>query len=157
MLGNTMKTDSSMRLLVLLLLFPVFALAQNNKPKAPDFTQGSFTDDYKITYTINDTLWIQHPNTKYHIIKWNPEKQYLVARNDIGNKSERNKYTRIDYMTFTGMEPYLWGFCLTAYDAETDKIAEETAAADRQNPKKGCNGYPFSRMKKIELTSQTKN
>jgi len=39
------------------------------------------------------------------------------------------------------------GICLTAYDAETDTIAEKTAYVDRQNPKKECNGYPFSRMK----------
>ena len=77
--------------------------------------------------------------------------QYLVAKNDSANKEDANKYTRIDYMTFTGMEPYNWGFCLTVYDAETDEIAEKTAYVDRKNPKKGCNGYPFSRMKKIEI------
>ena len=122
--------------------------AQSAKPQIPNFVLGNFMDDYKITYTISDTLWVQHPNAKYHIIKWNPEKQYLIAKNDTGNKTDGNKYTRIDYMTFNGMEPFLWGFCLTAYDAATDQIAEETAAADRENPKKGCNRYPFSRMKR---------
>lgn len=122
--------------------------AQSAKPQIPAFVIGNFMDDYKITYTISDPLWVQHPNAKYHIIKWNPEKQYLIAKNDTGNKTDGNKYTRIDYMTFNGMEPFLWGFCLTAYDAATDQIAEETAAADRENPKKGCNGYPFSRMKR---------
>lgn len=134
----------------LLVALIFIAKAQNTKPKAPEFAVGSFTDDYGITYTINDTLWVQNPTTKYHIIKWNPEKQYLVAKNDVGNKTDGNKYTRIDYMTFSGMEPWRWGFCLTAYDAETDVIAEQTAYVDRQNPKKGCNGYPFSRMKKVE-------
>lgn len=132
-----------------LLCFSV--IAQTAKTKAPEFALGSFTDDYKITYTISDTLWVQHPNTKYHIIKWNPEKQYLVAKNAVTNKADANKYTRIDYMTFTGMEPWRWGFCLTVYDAETDEIAEKTAYVDRKNPKKGCNGYPFSRMKKVEI------
>lgn len=141
--------------IVLSILFPLFAFGQNPKPKAPDFALGTFTDDYGISYSINDTLWIQNPKIKYHIIKWNPEKQYLVAKNDQGNKTDANKYTRIDYITFSGMEPYLWGFCLTAYDAETDVIAEQTAAADRQNPKKGCNGYPFSRMKKSEPKTTT--
>ncbi len=87
---------------------------------------------------------------KFHIIKWNPEKQYLVAKNDSANKTDANKYTRIDYMTFTEMDPWMWGFCLTVYDAATDEIAENTAYVDRQNPKKGCNGYPFSRMKRSE-------
>lgn len=136
--------------LLILLAFAFSANAQTAKPKAPDFTLGNFTDDYKITYTINDTLWVQNPNTKYHIIKWNPEKQYLVAKNATTNKADANKYTRIDYMTFNDMKPWLWGFCLTVYNAETDKIAEKTASADRKNPKKGCNGYPFSRMRRTE-------
>lgn len=135
---------------VLLLSFTFFALAQKSKIKAPEFALGNFTDDYKITYSISDTLWVQNGYAKYHIIKWNQEQQYLVAKNDAANKSDANKYTRIDYMTFTGMEPYNWGFCLTVYDAESDEIAEKTAYVDRQNPKKGCNGYPFSRMKKVE-------
>lgn len=137
--------------LVLALLLPLFAFAQNAKPKAPEFALGNFTDDYGITYSINDSLWFQNPSMKLHILKWNVEKQYLVAKNDASNKTEANKYTRIDFMTFTGMDPYKWGFCLTVYDAENDEIAEKTAYVDRQNPKKGCNGYPFSRMKKIEI------
>lgn len=132
----------------LIILIVIVSFSAKAQQKVPSFLIGDFMDDYKINYTINDTLWIQHPNTKYHIIKWNIAAQYVVAKNDQDNKSDANKYTRIDYMTFTGMEPFLWGFCLTNYNAETDKAAEETAAADRQNPKKGCNGYPFSRMKK---------
>ncbi|MEJ5996018.1 hypothetical protein WG904_16440 [Pedobacter sp. Du54] len=137
--------------LILILFFPLFTFAQRTNLQAPAFALGSFTDDYGISYSINDSLWIQNPSTKFHIIKWNIEKQYLVAKNDVGNKEDANKYTRIDYMTFTGMEPYKWGFCLTAYNAESDEIAEKTAYVDRLNPKKGCNGYPFSRMKKIEI------
>ncbi|TCC90408.1 hypothetical protein EZ428_14130 [Pedobacter frigiditerrae] len=144
-----------LNIVLLLIAFAFIADAQTSKPKAPEFALGTFTDDYGISYVINDTIWTQNPKTKYHIIKWNPEKQYLVAKNDVGNKTDANKYTRIDYMTFTGMAPYLWGFCLTAYDAETDVIAEQTAAADRQNPKKGCNGYPFSRMKRVEIKPTT--
>lgn len=142
-------------LALLLIAFAFIVNAQTSKTKAPQFALGTFTDDYGISYIINDTLWVQNSKTKYHIIKWNPEKQYLVAKNDVGNITDGNKYTRIDYMTFNGMAPYLWGFCLTNYNAETDAIAEQTAAADRQNPKKGCNGYPFSRMKRVEIKSTT--
>ncbi|MFD0941394.1 hypothetical protein [Pedobacter boryungensis] len=139
----------------LFLMFPLYLFGQQTRSKAPEFALGNFIDDYGITYSINDTLWVQNPTSKYHILKWNLEKQYLVAKNDVANKTDGNKYTRIDYMTFTGMEPWKWGFCLTVYDAPTDSIAEQTAYVDRQNPKKGCNGYPFSRMKKIELKSTT--
>jgi hypothetical protein len=53
-------------------------------------------------------------------------------------------------MDFSNMEPFRWGFCFTVYDANTDSLAEVTAHADRQNPKKGCNGFPFSRMKRTD-------
>ncbi len=137
--------------LIALLLTSFAAVnAQTTTTKAPEFALGNFTDDYGIAYSINDSLWVQNPSMKFHIIKWNAEKQYLVAKNDASNKEDANKYTRIDYMKFTGMAPYNWGFCLTVYNAESDEIAEKTAYVDRLNPKKGCNGYPFSRMKKTE-------
>ncbi|RZK41690.1 MAG: hypothetical protein EOO90_10060 [Pedobacter sp.] len=135
---------------LLCLLLPGFLFAQTVKSKAPNFALGNFTDDYGIKYQITDSVWLQYPSSKYHIIKWNQEKQYLIAKNDSANKTDANRYTRIDYMTFADMLPWKWGFCLTVYDAETDEIAEKTAYVDRQNPKKGCNGYPFSRMKLIE-------
>jgi hypothetical protein len=121
-----------------------------NQETIPAGLKGNFMDDYGIKYTINDTLWVQHPRTRYHIIKWNVKEQYLVARNDGTNPGEGGLYTRIDFMQFNGMEPWRWGYCLSVYDARTDAIAESTAKADRQNPKTGCNGYPFSRMKKVE-------
>ncbi len=116
----------------------------------PPMLSGNFTDDYGIRYTINDSLWIQYPKIIYHIIKWNTREQYFVARNDEKNRGEAGLYTRIDYMSFSNMEPFRWGFCFTAYDAKTDSLAEVTAHADRQNPKKGCNGFPFSRMKRTD-------
>jgi len=116
--------------------------------KPPANMLGSFEDDYQIKYKITDTLWLQLPNTKFHIITWNTEQKYIIAKNDVQNPGDGNLYTRIDYMTFDNMEPWKWGYCLTAYNAPTDAAAEATAAADRANPKKGCGGYPFSRMKK---------
>lgn len=109
---------------------------------------GNFMDDYGIRYSISDTLWVQHPNVKYHIIQWNKREQYLIAMNDKNNPSEAGLYIRIDYMVFQNMEPFMWGFCLTVYNATTEKEAMMKSQADRQNPKKGCGGFPFSRMKK---------
>lgn len=117
----------------------------------PAHLKGDFMDDYGIHYSISDRVWIQQPNVKYHIIRCNREEQYLIARNDHQNPGEAGLYTRIDYMSFDNMAPYLWGFCLTVYNAKTDSLAETTAQADKKNPKKGCNGFPFSRMKKKEL------
>lgn len=116
----------------------------------PAHILGNFIDDYGIRYSITDTLWTQQPGINYHITKWNTAAQYIIARNDKNNPGEAGLYTRIDYMSFEKMEPFLWGFCLTVYNATTETEAETKAQADRQNPKKGCVGYPFSRMKKVE-------
>ncbi|WP_461790641.1 hypothetical protein [Pedobacter sp.] len=125
-----------------------FHCFSQNTPSS--FLKGNFVDDYGIKYTINDTLWVQHPNIKYHIIKWNVAEQYVIAKNGSGHRSDENKYTRIDFMKFEGMQPWIWGFCLTAYQAKNEQEAAQTAAADRKNPKKGCNGFPFSRMKLVD-------
>jgi len=122
---------------------------QSVKKTLPAFLKGTFGDDYGITYTINDTIWIQHPGAKYHIINFDTTEQYLLVQNDKANKSGGGLFTRIDYMNFKGMEPYLWGFCLTIYDASTLEKAKATIAADRKKPKSGCMGFPFSRMKRL--------
>jgi len=108
---------------------------------------GQFTDDYGIQYSITDTLWIQQPNVKYHIIRWDWKEGFILARNDNANPSEAGKYTRIDYLMLPDMQPWSWGFCLSVYDATSLELAEKTYAADKANPRKGCNGFPFSRMK----------
>lgn len=127
-------------------------ILQNNgeviKDSLPGHLKGDFMDDYGIRYNISDRVWIQHPNIKYHIIRCNTKDQYIIARNDHQNPSEAGLYTRIDYMSFSNLAPYRWGFCLTVFNAKTDSLAESAASADRKNPKKGCNGFPFSRMQK---------
>lgn len=110
---------------------------------------GNFTDDYKIRYTITGYTFTQHPGVTYHLISYNKKEQYLIACNDRSNVSDGGLFTRVDIMRFTNMEPWRWGFCLTAYKAASREEAEKTAAADRANPKKGCNGYPFSRMRRV--------
>ena len=119
------------------------------KKSLPAFLKGTFEDDYGEQYTINDTLWIQFPGAKYHIIDCDTIEQYLLVQNDKANKTDGGLFTRIDYMNFTGMGPYRWGFCLTIYNANTLEKAKATTIADRKNPKTGCSGFPFSRMKRL--------
>ena len=122
---------------------------KSNSESIPTILKGDFRDDYGIRFTISDSIWMQHPNVKYHIISWDTAAQYLIARNDVNNPSDSGLYTRIDFMLLPDMEPFRWGFCLTVYKANTIEEARKTASADRQNPKKGCNGYPFSRMERV--------
>ncbi len=108
---------------------------------------GRFVDDYGNTFRISPTLWEQLPHGRYHIVEWHAAEQYFLARNDSANSSAPGRWTRIDWMSFTGMPPYTWGFCMTAWDADTREAARGTAPPDRTTPRTGCNGYPFSRMR----------
>lgn len=119
-------------------------------PVLPEWMKGSFRDDYGILYTITDTTISMDGAARYHILSWNEREQYVLTRNDSSNKTDGGLFTRLDYMRFTGMEPYTWGYCFTVYNAPDSATALQKAAADRENPKKGCNGYPFSRMKMIK-------
>lgn len=122
-----------------------FSHAQN---ALPSFVKGDFVDDYGIKYSISDTLWKQLPRAQYHIIESNVKDQYVITRNGAGNSTEPGLFTRIDYMPFSNMGAFEWGFCYTAYKAQSDSEARNAKPADRDNPRKGCNGFPFSRMKR---------
>ena len=131
----------------------IIPLSLNGQTAANDsmpFMFGNFVDDYGLRYRVDDSLWIQQPSIKYHIIRWNKAGQYIIAKNDDRNPTDAGLYTRIDYMQLKGMEPWAWGFCYTEFKAKTDSAAETVAGPDRKNPKKGCNGFPFSRMKRVE-------
>lgn len=117
--------------------------------RAPDILDGTFVDDYDISYSISAEQWTQHPHATYHIKKWNEEELYLIAQNDTNNLGDPGLWTRIDWMELEGMEPYAWAFCISAYDAPTAEAAVHVEIADRTNPRTGCNGFPFSRMKRI--------
>ena len=55
-------------------------------------------------------------------------------------------------MALPGMPPYEWAFCLSAWDAPTQADAERADIARRDTPKTGCNGYRFSRMRRVQAT-----
>lgn len=116
--------------------------------KAPAGLTGNFVDDYGITYTITDSVFIQAQGIKYNIIRWDTAQQFFITSKVSKKNQDSILFSRIDYMRFTGMEPWLWGYCYTTYTAKTEAEALTHPAADRNNPKKGCNGFPFSRMKR---------
>ncbi len=131
-------------------------IAKTSSESIPTLLKGNFMDDYGIQFTINDSVWTQHPNVNYHIISWDTTAQFILAKNDNNNPGDHGLFTRIDYMLLPGMEPFNWGFCLTVYKAKTIEEAQSAISADRLNPKKGCNGYPFSRMKRTEVIQYDK-
>ena len=127
---------------------PATAILKTRPVLKDSFFLGNFIDDHNTKYTITTNSMTQHPGVKYNFISYNKKEQYLIAQNDTSNISDAGLFTRIDFIKFNDMEPWQWGFCYTAYKAPTMEDAIKTAAADRLNPKKGCGGYPFSRMKR---------
>ncbi|MCZ6706250.1 MAG: hypothetical protein O6942_10155 [Bacteroidetes bacterium] len=109
---------------------------------------GEFVDDYDIHYSISEEEWRQHPESRYRVLQWQADAQYMIAQNGTGNPSDPKLWTRIDWIELSEMAPYEWAFCISAYAAATAVEAEATAIAQRENPRTGCNGHPFSRMRK---------
>ena len=118
----------------------------------PTMMLGSFVDDYGIGHRIGAEEWLQRPDTRYRVVAWHAEAQYLIARNDAGNRADPGKWTRIDWIALPGMPPWEWAFCLSAWNAPTQADAERADIARRDTPKTGCNGYPFSRMRRVVPT-----
>lgn len=115
---------------------------------APDFMLGLFDDDYGGSFSISSTDFVQLPRGRFHIVEWNVPQQYFIAQNDSLNRADPNKWTRIDWMPLSGMEPYTWAFCFSAYKAASRADANTTLTARRDTPRTGCSGFPFTRMKR---------
>ena len=113
---------------------------------------GEWEDDYGIQYRISETLWDQNPGGQYLISKWDAEQGFLIAQNDSTNSEDAGLWTRIDWVPLEGMAPYEWAFCLSAYRENSAESAEVIRIADRSNPRVGCNGFPFSRMKRASVS-----
>ena len=147
--GNSHLTRMSRTVCALLLLAVACVGRQGNRAaEAPAaLVLGRFVDDYGNRYEISDRMWLQLPSARYHVHVWKPAEQYLVAQNDSANRGDPGRWTRIDWLRLTDMAPYTWAFCMSAYDALTREAAE-AAVARRESPRTGCNGFPFSRMRR---------
>ena len=110
---------------------------------APDpLILGEFADDYGSRFTITAAEWFQHLRSRYHIVRWRPDSQYLIARNDARNPSGAKLWTRIDWLRLPGMPPFTWGFCLSTYEAPTPAAAESSHVARRETPAPAVTGSP---------------
>jgi len=123
---------------------------KNEGPAIPHQLIGFFEDDYQIQYSVSDSTFILLPNSIYHIKSWNIDEQYLIAQNDSSNSYDPGLWTRIDWIELNDMEPFSWAFCISVFNAETSLQAELDSQTNPETPMTGCNGFPFSRMKRIE-------
>ena len=139
--------------LLLISAFICLASCASHAPREaatpPSMLLGDFVDDYGIGHRIDANEWLQRPDTRYRVVAWHTDAQYLIAQNDATNRSDAGRWTRIDWIALPGMPPYKWAFCMSAWDAATQADAERADIARRDTPKTGCNGYPFSRMLRV--------
>ncbi len=145
-----MKQTAFITILVLFLSFCSVSCKTNQYAlkQIPSSLLGNFQDDYGNTYTITHKVWMHGSKAKYRLVHYNKAENYLIAKNDRSNPSDGGLYSRIDIVYFKEMEPWYWGYCFSAYKANTVQEAINTVLADKENPRKGCNGYPFSRTKR---------
>ena len=114
----------------------------------PRWVLGTFQDDYGERYDITKHYWAQLPHGKLLIERLDLEHGFLIAQNDSANAYDPGKWSRIDWVKLEGMAPWEWAFCLSAYDAPTADSALATRIAQRDRPRTGCNGHPFTRLKR---------
>lgn len=109
---------------------------------------GDFIDDYGIRYSITSAEWFQRPRARYRIHRVDTIAGFLIAQNGGDNPSDKGMWSRIDWVALPSMAPFGWAFCLSAYDALTSEAAEAITVARKETPRTGCNGHPFSRMRR---------
>lgn len=141
-------------LILAVLVLPAALAGQDHGDRIPTEFLGRFMDDYGIRYEITETVWAQGSEARFHIVEWDLEKEYLVARNDSENPTEPGLWTRIDFVRLEADSEYPWAFCYAVYDATTRAEAESAAQSDRETPRTGCNGFPFSRLRRGEDEGQ---
>jgi hypothetical protein len=117
-------------------------MAAQSATARPPTVPGSFVDDYDSRHTITDTSWTHHPATRYRIARWDSAGRFLIARN--GDST----WSRIDWMTLEGMAPWQWAFCIATWDAPSADSAARVTIARPGAPRTGCNGFPFTRMRR---------
>lgn len=114
----------------------------------PSYMKGAFEDDYGIQYLIKEKVFIMKPNATFHVLSVDTVNRSLIAQNDSLNEYAPLLFTRIDYQKLEGMAPYEWAFCFSNYEEATYQEALNKVNPQRSNLMGGCNGYPFTRMKR---------
>ncbi|MTB52077.1 hypothetical protein [Lewinella sp. W8] len=150
-----MVSVSRMLVFVGLMSYVLFQLSCAAVPKhhpnsLPTFLLGEFEDDYGISYQIDQKEIRLLPNDRFHLLNVNVAEGYLILQNDSLNTFAPALFTRIDYQKLDGMAPYEWALCFSSYDEISVENAIDSVNTDKSNLMTGCNGFPFSRMKRAE-------
>lgn len=124
------------------------ASGQDQDVGVPGFLLGDFVDDYGGSYTISEARWEHGTSSRYEIVEWSVEGQWLIARNHSSNPGEAGLWTRVDWLELDAASAFGWAYCYAVYDASTESEARSAPPSARETPRTGCNGFPFSRMRR---------
>ena len=122
----------------------------------PPFMVGAFEDDYGVQYHIDNKVFQMLPNDQFYILSVNQQAGFIILQNDSLNSFAPSLFTRIDYQKLTQMAPYEWAFCFSSFEAASVAHAVDSVHTQKTDLMKGCNGYPFSRMKRSTQTQDEK-
>lgn len=113
----------------------------------PPFPTGRFEDDYGYPYEIDSQVWKTGAHSVLSIQRWHATRQYLIASSR-ADSAGTVRWSRIDWIPLEGMPPYEWAFCVSEWRAISADSAEAVQIANPATPRTGCNGFPYSRMKR---------
>ena len=112
------------------------------------YNEGGYTDHF-----ISDYVWTMsssYGTSIFHINKINTDSDYIIAQNDDDETYSYNPslWSRFDYV-IDGNDVY---YCQIAYNAATKADAIAATGADRTDlTTAGCNGFPWSKMTKVNF------
>ena len=128
---------------------PTGARASEPAGRPATIVLGTFEDDYGLRFEITPTSWSQEPGATLVVVEWLDEERSILAHSSLdASSSGVPSWTRIDWVLLEDMDPWSWGFCLAVWDAPSREAALAAPPADRDRPRTGCNGFPFSRMRR---------
>jgi len=134
---------------IVLLMASCTVASKLEKDTLPSFLVGEFEDDYGVQYHIDNKVLRLLPNDAYYLVGVNENERYIILQNDSLNAFAPSLYTRIDYEKLENMAPYEWAFCFSSYEEASIKDAIKNVNTDKSDMMSGCNGFPFSRMKRV--------
>ena len=114
----------------------------------PAFLLGAFVDDYGAEYVITEESWSQG-SSEYHVVAWDAGSSRVLARNADSNPTEAGLWSRFEWIKLDPGSEYEWAYCHIVYDGESREEARSKPPANRAEPRSGCNGHPFTRMKRL--------
>lgn len=105
--------------------------------------QGQYVDSFGNNHEITQDTWTNGDST-FAITQFSNDTQMVIAQNGSANEYNPDQWSRFDW---TENADGLW-YCQSAYGADTEEAAMNTAAADATDPATtGCGGtFEWTKM-----------